>query len=80
VNYNVEYIEDHDTGLNQEIVNKEFGDDYAKACAHARAVSRRRKLLVYVVAAEHRGGREWERVGHACYDLGRRISVEGRIR
>jgi hypothetical protein len=77
--YNVEYVEDHDTGGNMEIVNKEFGTDFAKACALARRISKARKLLVYVVATEERG-RECERVGAACFDLGRRVSIDGRIR
>ena len=80
--YSVEFSTLDDAG-DETIVVKDFAADFEKACSHARRVSRSKKVLAYVVASEETGrGAEAqiERVGAACFDLGRRISVEGRIR
>lgn len=80
--YSVEWLEFTDAGL-ENMRTREFGGEFEKACGLARRVSRTKKVLAYVVASEETGrGAEAqiERVGAACFDLGRRISVEGRIR
>lgn len=72
--YLVEFYVEKDGAINSPDLHfTEAFDTLAKASARARRVSR--QDAAYVVAVE-----SGERVGHAFYSYGARMSVEGRLK